>query len=255
MDFTLSIYKTLLQTFLEKGYEFQTFAGFMQAPAGRVIILRHDVDRRPGNALKTARLEHDLGIPASYYFRAVPESLDEAVIQKIAGLGHEIGYHYENLSACKGDEGCAWADFQANLAKLRALSPVTTICMHGSPLSRINNLDLWQTHDYKALGIVGEPYLDVDFTKVFYLTDTGRRWNHAGASIRDRVDSGFDIRVNSTGHLMELAREGRLPEQVMINTHPQRWEDRAWPWVKELVWQNVKNGVKWGGVRLGLLAY
>jgi hypothetical protein len=75
----------------------------MQTPATRVIILRHDVDRRPGNALKTARLEHDLGIPASYYFRAVPESRDEAVIQKIAGLGHEIGYHYENLSACKGD--------------------------------------------------------------------------------------------------------------------------------------------------------
>jgi hypothetical protein len=54
---------------------------------------------------------------------------------------------------------------------------------------------------------------------------------------------------------MDLAREGRLPERVMINTHPQRWEDRAWPWVRELVWQNVKNGVKWGGVRLGLLAY
>jgi hypothetical protein len=69
------------------------------------------------------------------------------------------------------------------------------------------------------------------------------------------VDSGFDIRVNSTGHLMALAREGRLPERVMINTHPQRWEDRVVPWVKELVWQNVKNGVKWGGVRLGLLAY
>jgi hypothetical protein len=51
---------------------------------------------------------------------------------------------------------------------------------------------------------------------------------------------------------MDLAREGRLPERVMINTHPQRWEDRAWPWVQELVWQNVKNGVKWGGVRLGL---
>jgi hypothetical protein len=43
---------------------------------------------------------------------------------------------------------------------------------------------------------------------------------------------------------MDLAREGRLPERVMINTHPQRWEDRAWPWVQELVWQNVKNGVK-----------
>jgi hypothetical protein len=41
------------------------------------------------------------------------------------------------------------------------------IQMHGSPLSRINNLDLWQTHDYLDLGIVGEPWLDVDFTQVF----------------------------------------------------------------------------------------
>ena len=221
----------------------------------KVIILRRDLDRLPGNALKIARASHELGIPASYYFRAVPESWDEAVIQKISGLGHEIGYHYENLTACRGYPGRAWEDFQANLAKLRDLAPVTTICMHGSPLSRINNLDLWQTHDYKALCIVGEPYLDVDFTRVFYLTDTRRRWNHAGASIRDRVDSGFDSRVNSTEHLMALAREGRLPEQVMINTHPQRWEDRALPWVKELVWQNVKNGVKRVGVRLGLLAY
>jgi hypothetical protein len=146
----------------------------MQTPASRVIILRHDVDRLPGNALKTARLGHDLGISASYYFRAVPESWDEAVIRKIAGLGHEIGYHYENLSACKGDPGRAWEDFQANLAKLRKLVPVSTICMHGSPMSRISNLALWQTHDSKALGIVGEPYMDVDFKKVFY--DTGRRW-------------------------------------------------------------------------------
>ena len=122
--------------------------------------------------------------------------------------------------------------------------------MHGSPLSRINNLDLWRTHDYKALGIIGEPYLDVDFTKVFYLTDTGRRWNHVGASIRDRVDSGFNIQVKSTEHLIELAREGRLPERIMINTHPQRWEDPGVLWVKELVWQNVKNLVKWGLVKL-----
>ncbi len=134
MDFTLSIYHQLLKTLLGQGFKFQPFTAFMQTPAPRVIILRHDVDRRPGNALKTARLEHDLGIPASYYFRAVPESWDEAVIREIAGLGHEIGYHYENLSACKGDEGCAWEDFQANLAQLRDLAPVTTICMHGSPL-------------------------------------------------------------------------------------------------------------------------
>jgi hypothetical protein len=66
------------------------------------------------------------------------------------------------------------------------------------------------------------------------------------------VDSGFDIRVNSTALLADLAGQGALPDQVMITVHPQRWHDRAVPWVKELVWQNVKNGVKRVGVRLGL---
>jgi hypothetical protein len=143
-----------------------------------------------------------------------------------------------SLSDDPGYGSCGCCDAQQQKTRI-LVEPVIR-----KTLSRINNLDLRQTHDYKALGIVGEPYLDVDFTQVFYLTDTGRRWNHAGAGIRDRVGSGFDIRVNSTGHLMALAREGRLPERVMINTHPQRWEDRALPWVKELVWQNVKNGVK-----------
>jgi hypothetical protein len=116
--------------------------------------------------------------------------------------------------------------------------------MHGSPLSRINNLDLWKKYDYKTLGIIGEPYLDVDYTRVFYLTDTGRKWNHAGASIRDRVAAGFDIPVKSTTHLTTLVQQDHLPDKIMINTHPQRWEDRPLPWLKELVWQNVKNVVK-----------
>jgi hypothetical protein len=93
-------------------------------------------------------------------------------------------------------------------------------------------------------GIIGDPYLDIDYAQVFYLTDTGRKWNHAGTSIRDRVASGFDIPVKSTAHLITLAQQGRLPDKIMINTHPQRWEDRPLPWLKELVWQNVKNMVK-----------
>jgi len=83
-----------------------------------------------------------------------------------------------------------------------------------------------------------------DYTKVFYLTDTGRKWNHTGAGIRDRVDSGFDIRVNSTAHLAALAGQGALPDQVMITVHPQRWYDRSLPWIKELVWQNEKSRVR-----------
>ena len=44
-----------------------------------------------------------LGIKGVYYFRAVPESWDESIIKEIASLGHEIGYHYENLTTCNGN--------------------------------------------------------------------------------------------------------------------------------------------------------
>jgi len=62
--------------------------------------------------------------------------------------------------------------------------------------------------------------------------------------VRDRVDSGFDIPIRNTNHLIGMIKAGSLPDKIMINVHPQRWHDSPLPWVKELVWQNVKNVVK-----------
>lgn len=62
------------------------------------MVLRHDVDELAVNALAMARLEHDMGIAASYYFRIVKQSNNPAVIHQIVQLGHEIGYHYEDLN-------------------------------------------------------------------------------------------------------------------------------------------------------------
>ncbi len=53
-----------------------------------------------------------------------------------------------------------------------------------------------------------------------------------------------DLKVRYTWDIIEAAERGLLPDKIMINTHPQRWDDRFGPWVKELVWQNVKNVVK-----------
>ena len=128
-----------------------------------------------------------MGVQATYYFRAVPVSWDEDIIREIFGMGHEVGYHYENLSMFNGDMDKAFENFKFNLERLREIVPVRTICMHGSPLSRIDNLDMWKKYDYKELGVIAEPYLDVDFGEVFYITDTGRKWNNEGASVRDRV--------------------------------------------------------------------
>jgi hypothetical protein len=79
---------------------------------------------------------------------------------------------------------------------------------------------------------------------VFYITDTGRSWNSTGVSVRDKVDSGYSISVNSTSHFISLVGENKLPDKIIINTHPQRWFDPGFGWFKELVLQNLKNQVK-----------
>lgn len=245
MDFTVSQYKLLLQSLIRQNYRFQTFRDFLENPLPKSIVLRHDVDLLPYNSLAFAKIQAEQGVKGVYYFRAVPESWDVPVIKQIAELGHEIGYHYECLTTCKGDMPKAIADFERNLAALRKLAPVSTICMHGSPMSRYDSKDLWKHADYRNYGITGEPYFDVDFSKVFYLTDTGRRWDGDKVSVRDKVQaSGHRLSFHSTPEIIRFAGSGQLPEQIMFTFHPQRWNDNKVLWMKELLLQNLKNTVK-----------
>ncbi len=247
MDFTLSAYKQLLFALRADGFCFQTFQEYIKSPQKKVITFRHDVDRNPMNALVIATIEREVSISASYYFRIAQESYDEDIIKKIAEMEHEIGYHYEDFSMCNGDDEVAIRHFENNLNKFRDTYPVKTVCMHGSPLSKWDNRDLWKKYNYRDFGIIGEPYFDVDFNDVFYLTDTGRRWDGENVSVRDKVKSQQEtekLRFRYTRDIIKAAEKGLLPDKILINTHPQRWNDSFVPWAKELVWQNVKNVVK-----------
>jgi predicted methyltransferase len=79
MDFTLVTYQKLITALQAKGYRFQTLTSFISDPARRVAIFRHDVDLLPQNALAMAKLENGMGVVATYYFRAVPESWDKSL--------------------------------------------------------------------------------------------------------------------------------------------------------------------------------
>ena len=234
MDFTLTKYRELLTALHGYGE----------------VILRHDVDRKPQNSLNTARIEKELRWKAVYYFRAVPESWDEAVICEIASMGHEIGYHYESLVTCNGDMEAAYQDFCVNLEKLRKLAPVSSICMHGSPKSKWDSRDMWKHYDYHELGILTEPYLDTDFSKVFYLTDTGRRWDGYNVSVRDKIPVFQEQWIkqrwvyHTTDDIINAVKDGKFPKNVMITTHPQRWTDNVAEWLMESVSQSAKNMVK-----------
>ncbi len=144
----------------------------------------------------------------------------------------------------------AYESFCNHLEMFRKNFDIKTICMHGSPRSKYDNKDIWKKYDYRKLGIIGEPYLDIDFNDVLYLTDTGRRWDGYKVSIRDKVsnqqkkweEQGLVFR--STQDIINAANDGKLPAKIMMTFHPQRWTNNPIPWTKEFVMQNVKNVVK-----------
>lgn len=313
LDFRLETYQILLKSLSMRDFSFQTLTEFLVNPVNKIIILRHDVDLNPTNSLATAMIESDLSIKGSYFFRIGPVSYDPGIIHEIASMGHEIGYHYEDVSMAaerlrsqsvvqrawgKGQGAgseenlvkMAIISFTDNLEKLRSIVPVRTICMHGSPMSRWDSRLLWKYYDYKEFGIIGEPYFDVDFDEVLYLTDTGRRWDGEKVSVRDKAQSSVRRaqgavqgenpysdwkvkpvkyrftesstqysapnpqppapRFHSTFDIIKVANQDLLPQKIMMTFHAQRWTDEPIPWLKELVWQNIKNVGKYFLMRI-----
>lgn len=252
-DFTRTQYRELLVTLKAAGYRFVTFGEYCQAkPQSPYVILRHDVDLKAINSLRTAQIEAELGLTASYYFRVVPESNQPAIIRQIADLGHEIGYHYEDMAIAKGDAEKAFAHFQQWLTYFRQFYPVQTICMHGAPTSQYDGRDLWKQYNYCDLDIIGEPYFDADFAQMLYLTDTGRCWDGYKVSVRDKIPVHQDewIRRGWVFHhtddiirFIQTQPQQQLPN-IMFTTHPQRWTNSPIAWWRELILQNIKNIIK-----------
>ncbi len=345
-DFTINRYRELLGALIDKGFVFSTVHRFRRLRERRllrfeehelrrvedvenekIIILRQDVDRLPENSLAIAQIQKEMGIQSTYYFRVVPQSFQPKVIEEIAGMGHEVGYHYEDLVFARqkikdkrkkykgksqklkaqGDDisnndserelaEVVIESFEKNLEKFRRIVPVNSICMHGSPWSRLDSRLLWKYYDYREFGVEAEPYFDINFEEMLYLTDTGRRWNGANVSVRDKAQgteqraqnaglsdleterrrdkntehktviserfndwkikpvegslmnmtkksAEFQARYNfrKTNDIICAAEKGELPRRMMMTFHPQRWTNKAAPWMKELILQNTKN--------------
>ncbi len=247
-DFTHQSYRLLLTKLIEYGYTILSYRDYLEQKDGpeRLVILRHDIDRDPKGALQMAKIETDLGIVASYYFRIVPEAFDPDVIKKIVALGHELGYHYEDLTLTEGDKEEALASFREHLEQLRAFYPVVTCCMHGSPRSPWDNRDMWKKKqpEYRVMGILAEPYFDLDFDRFFYLTDAGRGWNNEKTNRRDWVGRKFDLDVSTIHKSIRLIETNRMPEKLMLNIHPHNWSGCLLKWYKILIWQSFKNMIK-----------
>jgi len=253
---------------MEKKYLFLSFQEYIQKKYSiqnsnlSFVILRHDVDRLPQNALRMAQLEAQMNIKSTYFFRVINKTFKPNIIKKIAELGHEIGYHYENLSTVskqiknkkyKTNHNnkyinklfeYALEDFKMKLKELRKFYPVKTISMHGSPLSKYDNRDLWKKYDYKNEEIIGEPYFDVDFNNILYITDASREWNNENINKRDKVNNKFKFTFNHTNDIILGLRKNILPDKIMINIHPEFWANNTVEWYRIFLYRKIRNTIK-----------
>jgi hypothetical protein len=253
LDFTLNKYQELCRV-IQENYSVYTVSDYLSGkPSGNIVILRHDVDRMIKNSLHMAQQEHAMGIRSSYYFR-YPGTFKPDIIRKIRDLGHEIGYHYEVLSKTNGDYAKAIALFSEELEEFRKICPVNTICMHGSPLSKYNNRDLWERYDYHAYGIRGEAFLtfEQEHGDIHYLTDTGRTWSNRH-TLRDvlktkPVKKDHQVSLDSTDDLISWLPL-RAEQKIYITVHPERWSSNTGGWIVwsflDFLMNNGKKVLQW----------
>ena len=256
-DFTLDIYKELLMSLREAGYHFITFSTYVKLKTSsalpvKFIILRHDVDDLPQNSLEFANIQAKMGVNGTFYFRIVPESFNKDIIRAILNEGHEVGYHYETMDTSSGDVQAAYDEFLRHLKTFSSICKIESISMHGSPISKHDNRDIWTRYNYKDLGIIGEPYFDFDFNAVYYITDTGRTWNGHKYNIRDKAPAEnpltnpdfIERNYRSTQEIIQAISNSTFPDKVMMNFHPERWTDNKKQWIRQFVMQKLKNQVK-----------
>lgn len=169
-------------------------------------------------------------------------------MKEIEDMGHEVGYHYENLSDTNGDLKNGLIDFEKHLTTFRKVVQVKTISMHGRPLKPYDNRDLWKSkenHDVllNKFGILGEVYLDIDYSDIAYVNDTGRNWRTNQSNRRDHVSSNINADFDSSEALLNYF-SGNPHPKICFQIHPERWSDDKLEWVTQWAKDKAMNTIK-----------
>lgn len=99
--FTLDNYRRMLELAISEGYSFEGYQKEYDW-SKRIVLWRHDVEFSPYTALKMAKIEHELGVKATYFFQTHAEtynlferSISDLVLE-IKSLEHEVGLHFDS---------------------------------------------------------------------------------------------------------------------------------------------------------------
>ncbi|NMC45015.1 MAG: hypothetical protein GYA46_13935 [candidate division Zixibacteria bacterium] len=273
MLFTYESYRRLLETIGRSGYAIYGIEDILAAraagtiPDGTYVAIRHDVDYFPDRAKAIAEIEAERRISTTYYIRRRFFDTDIDMVRTIAGLGHQVGYHYEEVDTHQKAPNLqvgrdALGFFIGSLLDIDRLGfHIRSICAHGNPMTDVDNrqvvhllrdpevLDhLAFTYDRDEIRtkiierLIGDASIDItgrDFD--LYIPDTGRfnpRFN-----LKDRIDDCAIAGLRSLDDLDRLLQDG-AHRRIYMNMHPDRWSGDPVTWLFDWSLDTVKNLLK-----------
>lgn len=191
----------------------------------KIVFLKHDVECNCRKALETALIENELGIRATYYIQDyLLENKDNvAILRRIEGMGHEIGFHYDSLDRMGGDRQAAIEDFKNSIRRFtEAGFSVRTICPHGNAaLQR----DGWLSNKELAplINRAWPELVDVvtwvcrENRRTIYISD-------AGYGLIEVSDFNSQSKESSRGVKVGRLLENPKGSVMVLSLHPHRFE-------------------------------
>ena len=202
-DFTRSNYRKLLQL-AKRHYEFTRYLDLKGSKP--CVLWRHDVDFSPHAAQKIAEIDARENAQTTFFFHLhnpfynLLDGRIVQIVQNIAGLGHEVGIHFDaGFYGVEDEKGLVrYLSFEKMIFKA-ALGISARVFSFHNPTSKILRMD-----GFRYAGIVNA-YAGRFMKNFGYCSDSNGVWRHR--------------------RLEDVLREHN-EERLQVLTHPAWWQTR-----------------------------
>lgn len=181
-------YRDFLLQFQQAGYQF-VFFNEINSPAGQ-LAMRHDIDFDTSFALQAARIEHELGIKATYFFLLrsdlynVFTGVDYDNILAIKELGHSISIHFDPT---------LYTDFATGLQKeVQVFNTLFNTEVGIISIHRPN--DFFLKYDETIIDIE-HTYQSKYFKEIKYFADSTGAWRYGHPSDSEEFQANKTLHV------------------------------------------------------------
>jgi len=181
--FLFADYVDALRAYRDAGYAVTGFSQYLEAPAERHLVLRHDCDNSIEQAVRIARLDASAGCTSTFFLRVHARGYNLLTLESLQAvaemreLGHDVELHLEGgFADVLGGTMDDWADRQRAVFEAAVGRPLTGFSMHEP--ARMGGIDFADALRVRWSDTVAYHAYEDRFTTptMKYLSDSSGRW-------------------------------------------------------------------------------